>query len=400
MKKYLLLSLLPFLAAACVEPIVMDPLEEMPVVVQCVLTKDRAGDGLFYGDYQFNGNGNYTYFDPEDTTVQYLDLYYARRPGETEPAKISDAVVSVKEGVGKGAKIYPFSRNGERWEAVFGPVFGETYTLEVIIPGRKDHIFATTVFPGNCFIRSFRIQRPNPHSGFSESVSVSSETSKLSRYFALMRWELRVEQIAERTYTSYWVPWDYPGEAFLWVMAKEYDKPCERLYSDHPGTDSFNICSGTWDEMRCLESMKQLDITSPYYADADSYFWDKYASRCTGLPMHKKFLRIHHPAGFESALETDSLFVNWSYCDPKKLFTVGADFETVSDLYQYYTDKTNYSMTMWMVSEEYDRYLRDIISNTELHGDELTTLYSADPMYTNIEGGIGCFGSMIKMRVY
>ena len=35
------LSLLPFLLlCACTEPIVMDPLEEMPLVVSCVLSRD------------------------------------------------------------------------------------------------------------------------------------------------------------------------------------------------------------------------------------------------------------------------------------------------------------------------------------------------------------------------
>ena len=61
------LSLLPFLLlCACTEPIVMDPLEEMPVVVRCVLTRDLIEDGYHPGELEPND-----YVPP----MQFLDLY-------------------------------------------------------------------------------------------------------------------------------------------------------------------------------------------------------------------------------------------------------------------------------------------------------------------------------------
>ena len=400
------------LAASCVEPIVMDPMEEMPVVVQCVLTKDRAGDGMFYGQ------GYMLADEPEDNTVQYLDLYYARRPGETGIQRISDAIVQIKEGEERNAKKYLFTWNGSRWEASFGPKYGTTYILEIMIPGRTDHIFARTTFPANCLLGRYRIQKPSPFFyAYSPAASApsanapaalapaaaampNSGTSKLSRYFALMNWSVHVEWIASNTYTVYPTSQIYPGEAFLWVTAEENEEPCELLYTDHPGADDFNAATVSWDEMGCLEEMRKLDITQPYTGDVDPIFWDQYERRCTGLPLHKKFLRIRHPADFDNGRGADSLCAYTDRSWSKNLFTLGVDFKNVSEIYSYSSGKVPYRLTVRMVSKEYDRYLRDVIKNTELRGDEFTTLYSTDPCYTNIEGGIGCFGSMISLRAY
>lgn len=46
-----------------------------------------------------------------------------------------------------------------------------------------------------------------------------------------------------------------------------------------------------------------------------------------------------------------------------------------------------------VVSPEYDKYLGLLVKES-LHQDELANLYSMDLSYTNIEGGLGLFGSM------
>ena len=71
-------------APSCAETIVMDPEEEMPIVVNCVLTNDGM--------------------DHSGIITQYLDLYYAKRPSEAVQTPISDAKVTVK-GRGQIAKI-------------------------------------------------------------------------------------------------------------------------------------------------------------------------------------------------------------------------------------------------------------------------------------------------------
>ena len=112
------------LASSCVEPIVMDPLEEMPVVVNCVLTRER---------------------DPgknDVIPVQTLNLFYAKRPSDKEYLTISDAVVKVS-GAGQ---TYDFTWDGERWTSTFLPDFGTEYSLEVSLPD-GNRLSARTVVP-------------------------------------------------------------------------------------------------------------------------------------------------------------------------------------------------------------------------------------------------------------
>ena len=71
------------LLSSCVEPIVMDPLEEMPVVVNCVLTRDGQGPAVFSG---------MTFTTPE----QKLYLYYAKSPSGSDYVVIKDAEVTVQ----------------------------------------------------------------------------------------------------------------------------------------------------------------------------------------------------------------------------------------------------------------------------------------------------------------
>ena len=54
----------------------------------------------------------------------------------------------------------------------------------------------------------------------------------------------------------------------------------------------------------------------------------------------------------------------------------------------------------FFVSEEYDKYLRSVyILNTQLDNN-FTSVFSTDNAYTNIEGGVGIFGSETTYRVF
>lgn len=103
------------LATSCVEYIVMDPCEEMPVVVNCVLTTDE---------------------------VQTLDLYRAKRPSESGYASIADASVIVS---GNG-QSYAFTWNGENWVSGFVPEYGTRYDLSITLSDGKT-IHSHTVLP-------------------------------------------------------------------------------------------------------------------------------------------------------------------------------------------------------------------------------------------------------------
>ena len=107
------------LAVSCVEKIVLDPMEEMPVVVNCVLMTER--------------------------TTQELDLYYAKRPSETAYVPITDAKVVVRDASGNS---YPFQWNGERWTSDFVPAYKTRYVLEIETRDGKK-LSAETTVPDN-----------------------------------------------------------------------------------------------------------------------------------------------------------------------------------------------------------------------------------------------------------
>lgn len=48
------------------------------------------------------------------------------------------------------------------------------------------------------------------------------------------------------------------------------------------------------------------------------------------------------------------------------------------------------------VSEDYDRYLKDvIIRKMKEDSDDITILYDREQLYSNIDGGVGIFGAKL-----
>ena len=104
-------------AVSCVETIVMDPQEEVPVVVYCVLTNK--------------------------SDVQTLDLIVVESPsGIQSEIKAKEVVVTTSTGM-----RYTFeSSDGVRWNARFRPVPLEKYSLHVALAG-GGKLKAETTYP-------------------------------------------------------------------------------------------------------------------------------------------------------------------------------------------------------------------------------------------------------------
>ena len=52
------------------------------------------------------------------------------------------------------------------------------------------------------------------------------------------------------------------------------------------------------------------------------------------------------------------------------------------------------------VSDEYDKYLRSVYVKSRKTEHDITSLYSTESVYSNIEGGVGIFGSETTYRVF
>ena len=336
------------LVVSCVEPIVMDPLEEMPVVVNCVLTRER---------------------DPgknDVIPVQTLNLFYAKRPSDKEYLTISDAVVKVS-GAGQ---TYDFTWDGERWTSTFLPDFGTEYSLEVSLPD-GNRLSARTVVPMKMSLSGTPV--------YSGRTCTSS-----AKYYSIQP----------------------SGEAFIWITGMEDRPEISHFCTNHPGTDDSNIINNIWQDLPIAKSVRDNYniILNSYYEPADKDFWMKFGRQCLDLPVHKDYLRIHHYASFDNGI-SEPLIQKLRYGSGDEApvnSTMAEGFVLAADLIDAVPPPpgsigllTGYLLPIrtCFLSGEYDLYLSKIIERG-FHKDELAAMYSMDQNYTNIEGGLGIFGAM------
>ena len=106
---YIIYLLTCISAVSCVETIVMDPHEEMPAVVYCVLTNK--------------------------SDVQTLDLSAAESPSGVKPEiKAREVVVTATPG----GRIAFEHAEGARWEAHFTPHWGTAYSLRIVLENGEE----------------------------------------------------------------------------------------------------------------------------------------------------------------------------------------------------------------------------------------------------------------------
>ena len=328
------------LLPACAEQIVMDTREEMPVVVNCVLT---------------------------DSDIQYLKLFYAKRPSENGYRIIDDADIVISGGNGN----YPFVWNGECYEASMHPKHELTYRLKVLISG-KEIITATTVFPPDVYIDSIDLSGKDGEGVISRA---------LAKYYIL-----RTNHNDTHKYTE---------EAFMWVLPemRKYeavpwaDVPymydyvavdtirLSHICTNHDGVDNFNITQADWGSMANVSYMEK------YYSSCPD-LWMEYKRRCSGLPMHETFLRIHQSAGYEGlTLGGENGFF---------ILSSNANYEKYPEYVPCFK--------ICILSEEYDMYLRDVVDYSIIRKDNFVMRYSKEDIYTNIEGGFGVFGAVYELN--
>lgn len=355
------LVIIAMLAASCVEPIVMDPLDEMPVVVSCVLERGHQ--------------------------AQYLDLHYAKRPSETKATPITDATVVVTgkeydpQNLSEAVVDHQFTWNGERWQCNFLPVFGAKYSLKVIlVDGRQ--ISSSTTFPAD--LRLVGCMGKIGSEQEAPSKKVPYDAFYFAKYF-------KTTYVADyytdghNTYTFYdsyegYAP--YRGEVYAWIVAGS------RLSTDHPDADKLNLRTGSWADLDPLEG---YDMNSRSSA---------YVSYCSGLPLYQDWLHIHQQDGFAGNMpeglipeqEYNTKYNATAKVPTESLFVLASD-PSDGQKDAEYGYATMDVFRVFFVSPEYDTYLRNMANTKIIHGGELTEIYSTEPVYTNIEGGLGIFGA-------
>ena len=357
------LVIVAFLAVSCVESINLDPMEEMPVVVTCVLTTE--------------------------TTEQSLNLFYAKRPSETGYVSIPGARVVVREEASSGGAVHEFKWNGEKYVCPFTPRYDTRYLLEVETAGGTS-LTAETTMPKH----------------FSLLPQEASHLDVLKDYSNPLSgiWPLRDGDVRYHQYLAYYFALEtaagiepYAGELCAWISAGD------RLSTDHKDADSFNLLPNNWNDLKSHPFFNRQGRMAPEY---DQFF--------SAFPAYLKFIRIHQQRGFSGPASIKYIgesehdnFLFYLKSDITDDTIITSEIDNVDGIPEFLLEEFIHSnsvdlvypaqneFTVRFVSQEYDSFLKDLVEKTVVHADELSVIYSMEPTHSNIKGGLGIFGAEV-----
>ena len=284
-----------------------------------------------------------------DSEVQTLYLQYVKGKSANDYIPITEAKVYVKSSFFTANFHYV---DGNRWESDEKypiPIEGGThYRLTVEIPGREP-IQAETTCPV-AYQLAYRTDLHEVHSMDDHSM-----------YYQIEQFPTDKSHIKTSP---------------VWVFAKGIHKTlesCDEYYpyivTDHPYADDFNING---------RKFSDLSFTGDFDGHCMTVTWPAFFNMrrmMPELPLHDQFVRIEH-------LDTNRFH----------MLAGPIEYPKVGESYQ---DHFVFSY----VSDEYDEYLRSVyVKNRKLDHD-FTRIYSTEGVYSNIEGGVGIFGSEINYRI-
>ena len=387
MKKHCMLTLLAvgllLAAAGCVQPVEIVPPEEREVFVKCILEKGA--------------------------THQQVLLLYSGGIGEDQFEPVTNATVTINghkfENLGEGL-----------YERHMEPRDGETYTLQVDIPGRE-RLEATTTMPGYFTFQSIMI----PPEERTKEIGAIWNTLSYYPYLFDFLWMQNLvmssyeqaKQLGGKTLNA-----EMPGMLFrldslswgniyplrahhhLYILGRMEDStgiiaPIRELATNHLLVDKVNE-NGRSYQVATEPAIPDTAIKPKYERIIKKYY--------EGLALHDGYLRIDYPENYDNGLrnvyETRhfSSFEKPYTIDVTRYFVVVGDFE-----YNYWgtTDLKQAHPVLYFcsVSEEYDRYLRSVqAALADAEGDLISTLYGEASGYSNVRGGYGVFGAISTLR--
>lgn len=371
----ILLGILP----SCIENVNLDSRDEMPVVVNCVLTRD---------------------------TVQTLRLYRMRMLSETGNAPVEGATVLLqgKDNNGQFQTVAEFHQTeGINWEAKFQPEYDTDYGLLIKVPGEED-ITATTRFP-----EDLRLIKGSRWAFWEDEIDIigapitpvcimyTAEVRK-GKWYTEWNWRKKEDGTPFKAYLQvyeksckFWVfphtdttrvrpegnPLNIFNEAFYQYNGSR-QAFSKYIATNHPGVDRFNIAT---------KRLEDLSYWSRPMVQGVTDFSGWCLLFCPDIPVFDGFVRIDHPAYFRNGLTEKDLEVNFNYSD--QCFYLEGDY---SDDYDPLTG-SSFLNEVHFVSEEYDAYLRALYVKLQNKNDFVLSSYDYDNVYSNIKGGIGIFGA-------
>ena len=328
---------------SCVETIIMDPHEEMPAVVYCVLTNK--------------------------SDVQTLDLSAAESPSGVKPEiKAKEVVLTASSGE---RHVFEYA-GGTRWTAGFRPGNGSKYTLRILLES-GEALTAETTFPDSVAVndtyrvsegkrfnlygdRLFNRNRFDPtdkrvlnqtrNFGFKIMDPADLEPQYINGDFFHEDSRIieQTQEDREQEMNSYVEKHPFQKSCFLWITARSPQKPEEfpldalyvpgheyrsvYLATDLDAVDHFNALPLTFGDLACysMDNAERIEqaigerdrelipafynIWSNYWAGGEVGDYSCYGSHLgvkstfyvlsktySELPLHLNFLRIVYPEG-------------------------------------------------------------------------------------------------------
>ena len=376
----------------CMEEIVMDP-GERTVVVECVIDNE---DKIQTVNLSYSATvSDKTYPKVEEAVVRMsfaLDTFYTDfEDGHTVIVDTSGCheFVKVADGV---------------WQAEFEPIEYAQYTLEVEVSG-YDRITATTVFPpkmsvGIGFALSYSVYTYDNRNIWIYGLDYNPITSKYEvadyiygsdRYmdnFNLT--EVTKDDIEE---------FRWPENGLYWKDLV-YKEPVEGFHVTtffSPGyylflwgldwTYNWNIGMGL-DVGYGDDLMAVHDVPWPNdygYNFHDRYIRWEYRGGAYPGTLLKKHFRLRDPAN----IKIEEVYVGSIW--------IAVNFKP----YRYYAPHPLSRLVFDSVSEELDKYYKDVITFEQMQQQpftDLTELWDRFEVYSNIKGGEGIFGSAYRVK--
>ncbi len=343
--------------AACTEKAKLDPYERI-VNVECVLTND---------------------------TIQTLSLTYSSYVSESNFPTIDDAKIRVEETDTCGTKnVYTFQKNrNDRWISKFTPQSHANYKLEIDIPGEKK-ITAETVYPDTTVLRP---DKHNADKGFFRNSYSINWTFDI--YYPSTNKNFRMPRYQISGNKHRFILWiygmDYNTCTNNWEQA-QYISATDCIY------DSFNISDIMAENIPEFKNTNNYDIEFPEVLE---YGIPQYLHTIgySNKVMNYRYLRM------EVSEDPSTVDFTEDGDHPFSSFKIYANFK--QDKYGIPHNKSHFVFEV--VSEEYDQWLKDVLSFEMGIGDipdsDLTHLWQTKTIYTNIMNGTGIFGASFKKKV-
>lgn len=375
-----------FLLTACVETIVMDPVDsDLPVAVNCILGNPDP-ESL----YSLQQAGN----NPLEVQKQSMTIRYVKGKSAEDYIPVENAKVSVRYSSGprndpSGTILFSHVGDGV-WESRPVRIYPDTdYYLSIVIPGR-DTLRAETTGPPDAHVATYAPPEVLEY----DKIDAEDYYLRHPYYFYNYQEDL-----------------DCP----VWVFAQEYTpegwKDLKYLATDSPYSDDFNINGMHLSDLTILGEQDPGDST-------DARMGEVFKASLKAMPdllLHEGYIHL------EKIDTSCTMFVSggpiW-YLNLESNDYYGEYFEYQTDVELIFDEQNHtvirvpiYSKIKWtwnqyfrihfhFVNPDMDRYLRSLYIQEHKTDNYLTSLYTAPDVFTNIRGGVGIFGCENKVTLF